>query len=97
MYDLTERLRRLVRWRGAVRQNADNEVMAAQQRLERVKAALAQLPARCREVFLMHRTDGMSYSRIAARVGMSVSDVENHIARACWSIDAHVNGEHTER
>lgn len=97
MYDLTQRLRRLVGRRVAVRHDAENEVIAAQQRLERVETALAQLPTRCREIFLMHRIDGMSYSRIAASVGMSVSDVESHIARACWSIDAYVNGEHTER
>jgi RNA polymerase sigma-70 factor (ECF subfamily) len=51
------------------------------------------LPVRCREIFLMHRIEGMSYSQVARSVGISVSAVEKHIARACLSIDAYVNGE----
>jgi RNA polymerase sigma factor (sigma-70 family) len=74
-----------------------DEVVDARQRLKHVEAAIAMLPARCREIFLMHRIDGMSYSQIAKSVGISVSGVEKHIARACLSIDATVNGEHPDR
>jgi RNA polymerase sigma factor (sigma-70 family) len=74
-----------------------DEVVDARQRLMHVEAAIALLPARCREIFLMHRIDGMSYSQIARSVGISVSAVEKHIARACLSIDAYVNGEHHNR
>jgi RNA polymerase sigma-70 factor (ECF subfamily) len=62
-----------------------------------VEAAIALLPPRCREVFLMHRLDGMSYSQIARSCGISVSAVEKHIARACLLIDAKVNGESDRR
>jgi RNA polymerase sigma factor (sigma-70 family) len=74
-----------------------DEVLGARQRLTHVEAAIAALPARCREIFLMHRIDGMSYSQIARSVAISVSAVEKHIARACLSIDAYVNGEHSNR
>lgn len=76
---------------------ASDEVVEARQRLKRVEAAIGLLPPRCREIFLMHRIDGLSYSQIAKSVGISVSAVEKHIARACWSIDAYVNGEHSNR
>lgn len=76
---------------------ASDEVVDARQRLMHVEAAIALLPARCREIFLMHRIEGMSYSQIARSVAISVSAVEKHIARACLLIDTHVNGEHPDR
>jgi len=72
---------------------AADEVIDAQQRLRNVEEAVATLPRRCREVFLMHRIDGLSYSQIARDCGISVSAVEKLIARALLLIDAKVNGE----
>jgi RNA polymerase sigma factor (sigma-70 family) len=72
---------------------AADEVEDARQRLNCVETAVAQLPPRCREVFLLHRLDGMSYSEIATHCGISVSAVEKHIARACLHIDAKVHGD----
>jgi RNA polymerase sigma factor (sigma-70 family) len=72
---------------------ASDEVVDARQRLRDVEAAIAALPDRCREVFLMHRIDGLSYSQIAKNRGISVSAVEKHIARACLLIDAKISGE----
>ncbi len=72
---------------------APDEAIYARQRLSIVEAAVALLPERCREVFLLHRVDSLSYSQIAARCGISVSAVEKHIARACLLIDATINGE----
>ena len=59
-----------------------DEVFAARTRLERVKAGLAQLSPRTREIFLMHRVEGLKYREIAAELGITVSAVEKHIARA---------------
>ena len=70
-----------------------DEVVDARQRLIQVKEAITTLPARCREVFLMHRLEGLSYSQIAKRFGISVSAVEKHIARAVLLIDAKINNE----
>jgi RNA polymerase sigma factor (sigma-70 family) len=72
---------------------ASDEVVDAKQRLAHVEAAIASLPARCREVFLMHRIEGLSYCEIAARAGISVSAVEKHIARACLQIDSKLHSE----
>jgi RNA polymerase sigma factor (sigma-70 family) len=74
-----------------------DEVVDARQRLMHVEAAIAALPPRCREVFLMHRIDGLTYGQIARSIGISVSAVEKHIARACLTIDAYLNGEHHNR
>ena len=59
-----------------------DEVLVARERLNRVNAGLAKLPARTREIFLLHRLEGMKYREIAARYGITQSAVEKHIARA---------------
>lgn len=76
---------------------ASDEVIHARQRLMQVEAAIAALPPRCREVFLMHRIDGLTYVQIARSIGISVSAVEKHIARACLTIDVYLSGEHHSR
>ena len=58
------------------------ELLAAQERLENVLADLDSLGARTREVFLMHRITGLKQRDIAARLGITVSAVEKHIAKA---------------
>lgn len=63
-----------------------DEVIAARIRLEKVQAALDQLTPRTRQVFLMHRIEGMKYREIAARLGITVSAVEKHIAKAALHI-----------
>lgn len=61
-----------------------DEVYSDQQRLLRVRRGLERLRPRTREVFLMHRLDGMSYLQIAESLSVSVSMVEKHIARASY-------------
>lgn len=72
---------------GKTGQRADDaplqdEVIAARERLARVKEGLAKLPPRTREIFLMHRLEGRKYREIAVQFGISQSAVEKHIARA---------------
>jgi RNA polymerase sigma factor (sigma-70 family) len=74
-----------------------DELVDALQRLKTVEAAVARLPRRCREIFVMHRIEGMSYSEIAKRCGISVSAVEKNMARACLQIDARVHREDDDR
>lgn len=52
------------------------------QRLAVLDAAIAELPARCREVFLLHKFDGLSHGEIAERLGISRSMVEKHVMKA---------------
>lgn len=59
-----------------------DEVLAGQQCLIRMREALDAASQRTREVLFMHRLDGLSYAEIAGRLGISVSAVEKHVAKA---------------
>jgi len=61
---------------------APDEVLAAEQCLERMRDALDSVSRRTREVFFMQRLDGLSYAQIAERLGISVSAIEKHMASA---------------
>lgn len=69
-----------------------DEVLAARTRLERVKAGLAQLSPRTREIFLMHRVEGLKYRQIAVELGITVSAVEKHVAKAALFLAEWVEG-----
>lgn len=47
-----------------------------------VERAVAALPARCRQAYVLHRQHELSYAEIAGIMGTSVKTVENHLARA---------------
>jgi len=59
-----------------------DEVLAADQCLESMRDSLDAVSRRTRDVFFMQRLDGLSYAEIAQRLGISISAVEKHIARA---------------
>jgi RNA polymerase sigma factor (sigma-70 family) len=61
---------------------APDEVFAAEQRLQRMKEALDRVSRRTREVFFMHRLQGLSHAEIANNLGVTTSAVEKHIASA---------------
>jgi RNA polymerase sigma factor (sigma-70 family) len=69
-----------------------DEVLAARERLERVRSGLNQLSPRTREVFLMHRLDGMKYREIAEELGVTVSAVEKHVAKAALFLANWIEG-----
>lgn len=47
-----------------------------------VARAIAELPTRCREIFLLRRRDQLSYQEIAARAGVSLGTVKCQMWRA---------------
>lgn len=60
--------------------------LEARDEMRRVGEALGRLKPKTRDIFLMHRVDGLSYEEIAAAMGMSVKGVEKQIAKALRAI-----------
>lgn len=56
--------------------------LANHQDLVLLQRAILALPPRCREVFLLHKFEGLSYRDIARRFGTSERTVENQISHA---------------
>jgi RNA polymerase sigma-70 factor (ECF subfamily) len=47
---------------------------------------IKELPQRQKEVYLLHRAEGLKYSEIAERLHISVNTIENHMSRALKTI-----------
>lgn len=56
--------------------------LEARQALEALDQALSELSPRAREIFILHRVNGLPNAEIAERCGISVSAVEKQLARA---------------
>ena len=61
--------------------SAEREI-SAKQELELLRAAIEDLPPKCRQAFLLSRVRRMTYPEIAVHCGISVKMVEKHISRA---------------
>lgn len=64
-----------------------HQALVARQTLARYEAAVMALKPKTREIFLLHRLDGLTYGQIADEVGMSVSGVEKQMMKAIAHID----------
>jgi RNA polymerase sigma-70 factor (ECF subfamily) len=60
------------------------------QSLDRLRDAIDALPPRCREVFLLHRVEGMAQPEVARLLGISRSAVEKNLARADGRLRRHL-------
>lgn len=56
--------------------------LCGKQSVEVLLQAVAKLPPRCREAFILHKFDGLSYSEVAERMDISAGAVEKHMVRA---------------
>lgn len=63
------------------RTDADRALAEAELNTE-IDAAVAALPPRCREVFVLSRIHGVRQAQIAARLGISTKTVEAHMTHA---------------
>jgi RNA polymerase sigma factor (sigma-70 family) len=59
-----------------------DEVLASHQRLQHLRAGFETLSPRTRDVVVLYKIEGLSQSQIAAQLGISISAVEKHIAKA---------------
>jgi RNA polymerase sigma factor (sigma-70 family) len=62
-------------------------VLEARDTLRRLELAMTKLKPKTRAIFLAHRLDGLSYSEIAQRSGLSVKGVEKQMSKAIAKID----------
>ena len=64
--------------------------LEARDTIARLEAALTTLKPKTREIFLMHRLDGLSYAEIAEARNMSIKGVEKQIAKALYLLKHRV-------
>jgi RNA polymerase sigma factor (sigma-70 family) len=97
---LLDRVRRnRVREQGGLHENDESQlevpsaerVCLAQERLARVEKLLEELTPRAREVFMMHRVEGLAYTEIAQALGITTSTVEKHMSAALRFLMQHAH------
>jgi len=59
-----------------------DELSEVYMRMEQLNKSLRHLPPKCREVFALHKFNGLTYSEIAYSMDISVKTVENHMLKA---------------
>lgn len=62
------------------------------QELAAIRELILCLPSRCRQIYLLNRIEGMSYSEIAVHCGISVKAVEKHVAKALAALRKGLGG-----
>lgn len=65
---------------------APEELMVAEQSLHAMARRLESVSPATREVFLLHRVEGLSYAQIAKLYGLTTKAVERRIARAMLAV-----------
>ena len=68
-----------------------DRILEGKEALHRLASALEELPLDTREMFLLNREDGLTYTQIAARYAISVKVVERHIVRALNHLRARLS------
>lgn len=58
-----------------------------------VEAAIDDLPEKCREIFMMHKKDGLPYKTIAERLQISLKTVESQMRIAMIKIREQIKGQ----
>lgn len=64
-----------------------HQALVASQTLARYEAAMMKLKPKTREIFLLHRLDGLTYAQIAKDLGMSLGGVEKQMSKAIAHLD----------
>lgn len=63
-------------------QPAADQLIESSQKITHLKMLIEELPPQCKKVFIAHKIEELPHKEIAARMGISKSAIEKHIARA---------------
>lgn len=66
------------------------QIAAGKQRLRLLVACLAELPELTQQIFILNRVHEMSYREVAEQLGISVSSVQKHLAKALRHVMDHM-------
>jgi RNA polymerase sigma-70 factor (ECF subfamily) len=80
----------------APREDGPDAVLAAAERADAVRAALAKLPDKHRVVLALRELEGLSYDEIAAALGVPVGTVESRLHRARGALARRLAGLRAE-
>jgi len=64
--------------------------LTGRQQMARLKTAIDDLPERTQAIFRLHKLDGLPQTQVAAKLGISISSVEKHLASALKTLTARV-------
>jgi RNA polymerase sigma-70 factor (ECF subfamily) len=67
-------------------------IAEARLRLRLLAEGFGKLPPRCRDVFFLHRFEGLTQREIAGRLGIAAKTVEANLARAMLHLRRHWQG-----
>lgn len=79
-----------------VEESTPEDEVLAKERLDIHCKAVATLPPRRRQVYLMRKVYGMSHRSIADSLGITVSTVEAHLVKAFKECHAHIKAQSRE-
>jgi len=68
----------------------ETEVDNEQNQLYFLNNAVKKLPQQCREIFIMHKLEGLTQKEIANYLNISVKTVENQVAKAISELRKHL-------
>lgn len=69
-----------------------DRVLEGREAFSRLGSALKELKPKTREIFLLNRLDGLSYTQLAVRYGLTPSAIEKHMMTALAHLNKRLNG-----
>ena len=76
---------------GALVDNGADDALLKKEIRQKLREAVAQLPAKQQRVFELHKEQGLKIQEIAQELNLSVSTVQNHLFRAVGNIRQYLN------
>lgn len=70
-----------------------DRVFEGKEAVARIVLALKELKPRTREIFLLNRMDGLTYTQIAVRLGVSPSAIEKQMVKALAHLHMRMQGK----